>query len=212
MGKALDITGQKFQRLLAVQVKVRNRGRGKGVLWEFLCDCGETVFATPADVRSGNTGSCGCLQRDRASEITETPVCNKCGVDLTDENCSSHKTPTIKNRWYICNSCKEQHVSEKKEKLDYRLYDNMFNKYGITVEDYLNLLEDQQGVCAICKRQNPSRERFGVRADRRLFVDHCHETGNVRGLLCMYCNTGLGMFKDNIEYLLEAINYLRSSV
>lgn len=209
MGKALNIAGQRFQRLVAIQIKERNRGHGKGILWEFLCDCGEVVFATASDVRSGNTGSCGCLQRDRASEKSENPLCNKCEAELTDENCSTHKTYPVKNRWYICNSCKDEYNKTKKDQKDFRIYDNLFNKYGITAEDYLNMLESQQGVCAICKQASPARSRRGVSEDRRLSVDHCHETGKVRGLLCTKCNTGLGMFGDDTARLLSAIYYLR---
>ena len=47
------------------------------------------------------------------------------------------------------------------------------------------------------------------KSKRRLCVDHCHTTGNVRGLLCDTCNTALGKFRDNIDLLNEAIKYLK---
>lgn len=76
-------------------------------------------------------------------------------------------------------------------------------KYGITVEDYEQMLEEQQGVCAIC-RCAPSG-RF-----RRLSVDHDHKTGKVRGLLCDPCNRILGMVQDRVEHLDSFVAYLEN--
>jgi len=77
-------------------------------------------------------------------------------------------------------------------------------KYGITAEEYDQMLLKQENVCAIC-----GLEAGGGRgAESRLAVDHNHETGKVRGLLCNNCNNGLGRFKDNPELLRKAIDYL----
>ena len=73
-------------------------------------------------------------------------------------------------------------------------------KYGITVEDYNYKLEQQQGGCAICFKNNAN--------GRRLSVDHNRDTGAVRGLLCGRCNIGLGQFGDNVDNLEAAIDYL----
>lgn len=73
--------------------------------------------------------------------------------------------------------------------------------YGITLEQYNELLAKQKGICAICKEPSPN--------GKRLCVDHCHKTGKVRGLLCDICNKGVGHFRDNSEYLRAAINYLK---
>lgn len=70
-------------------------------------------------------------------------------------------------------------------------------KYGITLDDYNKMLENQGGRCAICGSISGA-----------LFVDHCHKTGRVRGLLCCSCNTGIGLLKDNIDVLTNAIKYL----
>ena len=75
-------------------------------------------------------------------------------------------------------------------------------RYGITTKDYEQLFEKQNGVCQICKKDCPSR--------RFLSVDHCHKTGKVRGLLCVKCNTALGMLNDNIDYFTAAIKYLKN--
>ena len=74
-------------------------------------------------------------------------------------------------------------------------------EYGMSLEDYDVLLARQGGVCAICKR--PS--------ERPLFVDHCHATGKVRGLLCHSCNSALGFYQDDPNLTRAATDYLDAS-
>lgn len=76
-------------------------------------------------------------------------------------------------------------------------------RYGISREDYERLLKEQDGVCAIC-----STDTVG-RGHEYFHVDHNHETGEVRGLLCDKCNRGLGYFNDNALTLAKASSYLR---
>ena len=83
---------------------------------------------------------------------------------------------------------------------------NLRKNYGITSADYDRMLEEQGGRCAICGTTHP-----GGRTNKYFFVDHCHDTGNVRGLLCMACNTMLGHADDNIETLNNAIEYLNAA-
>jgi hypothetical protein len=73
--------------------------------------------------------------------------------------------------------------------------------YGITLEQYNGLLENQNGNCAICGRNN-------LDFKRALAVDHCHKSEKIRGLLCNDCNIGLGMFSDSTNILKSAILYL----
>lgn len=72
-------------------------------------------------------------------------------------------------------------------------------KYGLSEEQFKKMEEDQQGICIICK-QGPAEA-----------IDHCHNTGKVRGLLCDPCNIGLGGFKDDINRLQAAIEYIKVS-
>jgi hypothetical protein len=78
--------------------------------------------------------------------------------------------------------------------------------YGLTPEQYDQMLLEQGGVCAIC-RQPETSERDGK--VMRLPVDHCHSTGRVRGLLCHKCNRAIGLLGDNVDLLSRAIDYLK---
>lgn len=95
--------------------------------------------------------------------------------------------------------------TDRTQKRKYREYTRELHvkrKYGITIEFYNDMLETQDNCCAICGYE------FGaVQGDT--YVDHCHATGVVRGLLCRKCNTGIGMFNDNTASLANAIDYLQ---
>jgi hypothetical protein len=105
----------------------------------------------------------------------------------------------------FCNSkCYHKHRKNNAKDPKYlnRLYQKK-HKYGLSETEYLSLFEAQENSCSIC------HESFDkVRA----CVDHCHESGKVRGLLCDNCNRGLGLFYDNKEFLLNAIVYLNNGV
>lgn len=74
--------------------------------------------------------------------------------------------------------------------------------YGISEDEYIILFAKQNGECAIC--QTPQSK-----LKRKLAVDHCHLTDNVRGLLCEKCNLGLGLFGENEFRMARAIDYIR---
>lgn len=75
--------------------------------------------------------------------------------------------------------------------------------YGITLDDYMKMYVAQNGKCVICNDEKPSKGKDG------LVVDHCHKQGHVRRLLCVRCNTGLGQFRDDVQLLANAIDYLK---
>ena len=77
---------------------------------------------------------------------------------------------------------------------------SLVKTYGLTVEQYDKMLEQQNGGCAICGGQNKD--------GRRLFIDHCHQSEKVRGLLCSKCNLFLGAANDSVDILSRAITYL----
>lgn len=79
--------------------------------------------------------------------------------------------------------------------------------FGISIEEYNQMLFKHDNKCAICSKPEIAKFKGKIKA---LAVDHCHETGKIRGLLCSGCNTALGKFKDSIELLIKAANYLKA--
>lgn len=99
-----------------------------------------------------------------------------------------------------------QRVYRAVRKEDFAGYD-LKRHYGISKVRYLEMVESQNGLCAICGNEETATKR-GSTEKRSLAVDHCHKGGHVRGLLCSKCNTGLGSFRDNPSLLSAAIAYL----
>lgn len=149
--------------------------------------------------------------------------CSRCGEEKPFELFSLNKQ-TKDGRFAWCKPCaKETHkewVARNKER-SYRYHRNKYlkAKYGITIEVYEELLDAQGGACAICRGQNDHIPRNAF-VQGVFYVDHDHrccpgkETCGkcIRGLLCAGCNFGLSQFKDNEEFLMRAIEYLRGKV
>jgi len=86
-------------------------------------------------------------------------------------------------------------------------------KYGISIQEYNELFEKQGGRCAICGQKETKTQSRGkglIPTIDSLQVDHDHETGKIRGLLCYRCNTGIGKLFDNPRLLRKAADYLDS--
>ena len=112
-----------------------------------------------------------------------------------------HFTP-YKNPWkgrakrhHTCLSCRIENTG-----LNNQQFNSIKWLYKLTQLEYLELFELQEGKCALCNRHV------------KLHVDHDHDTGEVRGLLCHRCNVGLGYFQDNTQLLYKAIKYLRATI
>ncbi len=157
-------------------------------------------------------------QRRRRSDLG---VCQDCSAKLTKANWYWLDKPRPR---HICKTCwsKRQSGYRKNESEEVRqgrrdrrnelarqrYADDPFHhrrrmlkfNYGLTVEDYFDLLQTQDNRCAICKGESNGRGDF--------HVDHCHETGKVRGLLCAKCNLLLGHANDDTKLLRAAIGYL----
>lgn len=121
---------------------------------------------------------------DRRTRDGRSAKCRECCRDIQRAYWS---TPEAKARLK---------VHEKRSKLKYR--------YGISERDFAELLDRQHGVCAIC-----GLPPAGTAKTRRLHVDHDHETGRIRGLLCLKCNSALAQFGDRIEGVTKAVDYLQ---
>lgn len=82
---------------------------------------------------------------------------------------------------------------------------NLKADFNLELEQYDRMNAEQGGVCLICKQPETTMQRGKVIP---LSVDHCHNSGKIRGLLCRSCNTGLGAFNDDIDRINKAIKYL----
>ena len=89
----------------------------------------------------------------------------------------------------------------KKEKVLKNRRNNLKARYNMTIEEYEELRESQDYRCAIC-------DTHESKLNRPLFVDHNHDTGKVRGLLCLTCNSGIGLLDDDPALCLRAVEYL----
>ena len=99
---------------------------------------------------------------------------------------------------YMRRVIREEQFPEEKRRRRNKIYKS---RYGISLEEYEAIEKDQNMACAICKARC-ARYEF-------LSVDHCHETGKVRGLLCHSCNVAIGHFKDSAENLENAVQYMK---
>lgn len=89
---------------------------------------------------------------------------------------------------------------------------NMISKYGIHNGDRKRILAAQKHQCAICEKTivNMGQTKRGDDCKNHAALDHNHETGKVRGILCTPCNRALGLFGDSIEVLIKATEYLEA--
>ncbi len=142
-----------------------------------------------------------------ARPIPEEKTCTCCKETKPIKDFAVKKNPTNSDTIYFyptCRKCMNKKRSDRRYKKDPKWNkekgkDYKYRaKYGITLEDYYEMYSKQEGCCLLCGDFYES-----------LAVDHCHDTGKVRGLLCSCCNGGLGLFRDNTKFLEAAIMYLR---
>ena len=99
-----------------------------------------------------------------------------------------------------CKVCQYEYRKANPERSNFTAWRYGLAKIGLIPEVYFDMLDKQGGVCAICKRTEPS--------GKKLAADHCHTTGKIRGLLCRNCNVALGLFQDDPVRILIALDYL----
>jgi hypothetical protein len=127
-------------------------------------------------------------RRRLAEQHTVGRTCQRCGAD------GVARRPGIP----ICDECK----SQKRDRVEYERR-RTCRGYGITLEEFNAMLKAQGNRCAICKGDDPG-------ASHNWHIDHCHESGVVRGLLCSPCNLGLGFLKDDPEVMYRAVEYIKA--
>lgn len=175
-------------------------------------------FARHHTYADGRKPDCKSCSQERGAKIEalrtrvfnppDKAICNKCNIekDINEFAKSSDRTRGFRQP---CKEClqKKRRDGRKENPKWYEINKKgkLRRKYGITLDEFKEMKIIQNNQCGIC----------GVSFDEAEFnknfpnVDHNHETGKTRGILCTQCNSGMGFFNDNIELLEKAINYLK---
>lgn len=134
------------------------------------------------------------------AEMTASPTKYPQGFfkDKACRWCGTVFKPQAPSHLYCSQSCADAGVADKY----YR------RTYGIGLREYEKMFEEQKGLCAICLT-----EGFDMMDPEKgmIVVDHCHDTGKIRGLLCHNCNRGIGLLQDDPENLKRALEYLEGA-
>lgn len=143
-------------------------------------------------------------------------LCGKCQTTkpLDDFYVLRKKGRTYRQSW--CKPClRETNQQWKKANPDaVKAADRrkvLKKRYGITTSDYNKLLSEQNGGCGVCGKPERTIQRAGSPV-QFMAVDHDHDTGRLRGLLCQSCNRTLGNMGDNLEGVMRFVAYLERSV
>ena len=142
--------------------------------------------------------------------------CTKC-LEIKELNKFAKDKNSVSGKYSSCRECeynyralrkskdKQKQLNWYAENKEHAKNKNLIRRYGITLEDYNKIFAKQNGKCKIC---DIHQSEFKI----ALSVDHCHKTGNIRGLLCRDCNTSLGKFKDDPDVLRTAADYLEGKL
>ena len=136
--------------------------------------------------------------------------CKKCDI----EKHLSDFYPTATGHRHVCKACcTAASVQYQKKNPEGQRWKQLKHKYGLTKEQWCSMLNAQDSKCACCdvKLHTEAIKRGSKRPSNQAVVDHCHETGAIRGILCHSCNVALGHVKDDITILHKAIKYLENS-
>ena len=180
---------------------MKGRGANMGIFAEIRNKTG-SLFGLGERKREGLYLCTRCKEKKEWSEFyLRTEVSKKTGLKL---------------KYSHCRAChREQRRIDYPRHRDRETDWNLRSKYGIGKEDYDLMLLEQGGTCKICNKEGHVRKK-GSRKGKAgtpipLSVDHNHETGQIRGLLCLNCNTGIGHFKDSIVLIRKALEYLEET-
>lgn len=170
------------------------------------CEWCQVMIETPLGLKQM---FCSANCKMRARWLREHPkaprACAVCDTDITDRR---------RDVRFCSNGCAyRQRRRDGRISQATRSRSQLLEKYGMTPDDYDQMLRAQGGVCAICGKDGTAyrctMKHGGAECRcRRLHVDHDHSTGLVRALLCSHCNRGIGHFYDDPALMLKAAEYL----
>ena len=138
-----------------------------------------------------------------------TKLCGVCGETKAIEQFALRSDSG--GRRHLCNKCKHKKYGgwKRKNPAKAKVIQRRTNlkAWGLTMDDFAKMLDEQGGVCAICKHPS-TRKCHRTGHPYPLVVDHDHATGKIRGLLCDKCNRAIGLLRDSVDVLEKAIAYL----
>lgn len=229
-GVMKSYSGERFNRWLILDDFIKTPS-GQ-IRWKARCDCGTECFINVYDAKRGRTKSCGCMVRQSNMTTDERKAAAKKAIGgrlkytdysgplgvvvsvVKDEDQRKNKNAIYKVK---CSKCNGHHfygaASLKRGTLTrdcpkYQAYNysgltkaelKIRSFYKIEIDDLNRLQEEQGNCCAICSKSFDETKRF---------IDHDHDTGKVRGLLCSSCNSGIGLLGDNLKSVMKAVEYL----
>jgi hypothetical protein len=135
-------------------------------------------------------------------------TCKRCAVEKSTTE--FYSTPS--GHRLVCRSCLTSETVERQRlNPEAQRWKQLKHRYGLTKENWHCLITNQKGLCPICSviLHTEPVKRSSKRPANQAVVDHCHETGIVRAILCHSCNVAIGHMNDDINRLKSAIKYLR---
>jgi hypothetical protein len=200
--------------------------------WECLCDCGTITLVADRGLKDGSIVSCGCYRREPKGGYNSTKEhdmavvyglelgeyldmydaqngnCDICVEPLKEWGHIDHCHKTGKVRGILCKQCNfglglvDDSVVSLTSAIEYLKHANLNIEHK---KSNIRKVREQnpQAACQIC---------MAVVSGKQLHIDHCHTTNLIRDILCYACNHSIGHFKDNIENIQRAIDYLLKSV
>lgn len=137
-------------------------------------------------------GRCIDKYRRRREAKRANGLCMQCGYNPS------------RNGLTTCQSCADKRSQQNSKNRSNSRRRHLAKQYGLSLDDYDQMLDEQGGVCAICNQPETRRYRGEI---TNLVVDHNHQTGRVRGLLCSRCNWKLDEFIDDPDWPKRAMRY-----
>ncbi len=152
-----------------------------------------------------------CSKCDKGVYRKETVLCMSCnakertGKVRVDKELQRKRTKEYKQKYFQKNK-KKIYQRRKSKPIDFERKQHYYikSRYGISKVQYDKMLIDRNYTCDICGYVQPEN----ATKIEKLYIDHCHVTNKIRGLICFSCNNAIGHFKDKIDVMKRAIKYL----
>lgn len=215
--RRVDLVGDVYGKLTVKNFD--HKDKHNNAMWNCQCECGKEKVIRASSLRSGRTRSCGCWKPNVTNEIDNVygklTVVKALGLDKRGNalwlcQCECGGTKEVIGQDLRRNAVKScgcilkprPHTSRmnRKDRESYvRVLSKIENTYDSTEEEVREMLDKARGCCEIC----------GISLDKFYCIDHNHNTGEVRGMLCSNCNIMLGLGKDSADILSKGAEYLK---